>query len=96
MFIVKKTISGNDYYYLRRSERKDGKVKAVTVAYLGKNKKEAEKKAKEIERKLLDKKIVGERSGFVNKEKGKKPKVENQGMMEKKKSLQDQIHQSLP
>jgi len=48
VFIVKKIISGKDYYYLRRSERKDGKVRAVTVAYLGKNKKQAEMKAKEI------------------------------------------------
>ncbi|MCH7567930.1 MAG: glycine--tRNA ligase [Nanoarchaeota archaeon] len=48
MFIVKKVIAGNDYYYLRDSKRVNGKVKAVTVAYLGKNKKEAEKKAREI------------------------------------------------
>ena len=44
MYIVKKEISGKDYYYLRESRRENGKVKAVTVAYLGKNKKEAEKK----------------------------------------------------
>jgi len=47
-FIVKKVISGNEYYYLRESVRKDGKVKAVSVAYLGKDKDKAEKKAKEI------------------------------------------------
>lgn len=69
MFVVKKTISGNDYYYLRRSERKDGKVKAVTVAYLGKNKKEAEKKAKEIERKLS---AVSDGAEII-KERDKKP-----------------------
>ena len=50
MFIVKKKISGKDYYYLRRSERRDGKVRAVTVAYLGKTRKEAERKKREIEK----------------------------------------------
>jgi len=48
MFIVKKKVSGKEYYYLRKSQRVDGKVKAVTVAYLGKELKEAEKKADKI------------------------------------------------
>jgi len=48
MFIVKKEIKGNDYYYLRESKRIDGKVVAKTLAYLGKSKEEAEKKAKEF------------------------------------------------
>ena len=47
-FIVKKKVSSGEYYYLRKSQRVDGKVKAVTVAYLGKDKREAEKKAEEI------------------------------------------------
>ncbi|VVB83980.1 Proline--tRNA ligase [uncultured archaeon] len=47
-FIVKKTINGKDYYYLNENKRIDGKVKTKTIAYLGKNKKESEKKAKEI------------------------------------------------
>ena len=42
MFIVKKKIKGKEYYYLRESRREKGKVKAKTVAYLGKTKKEAE------------------------------------------------------
>jgi glycyl-tRNA synthetase len=49
MFIVKKKIAGKEYYYLRRSERKGGKVKAVTVAYLGKTLASANRKRKEIE-----------------------------------------------
>src|SRR3989338_2939736 len=53
MFIVKKKIAGKEYYYLRTSERKEGKVKAKTIAYLGKSKKEAEQKVKEIMQKLL-------------------------------------------
>ncbi|MCK9595643.1 glycine--tRNA ligase [Candidatus Pacearchaeota archaeon] len=45
-FIVKKTISGKDYYYLNENKRIDGKVKTKTLAYLGKNKKQAEEKFK--------------------------------------------------
>jgi glycyl-tRNA synthetase len=48
MFIIKKKVAGKDYYYLRKSERRDGKVKSVCVAYLGKDKADAEKKAAEI------------------------------------------------
>jgi glycyl-tRNA synthetase len=48
MFIVKKTINNQDYYYLRTSRRENGKVKAKTIAYLGKNKKEAEEKVKKF------------------------------------------------
>ncbi len=47
-FIVKKTINGKDYYYLNENKRIEGKVKTKSIAYLGKTKKEAEKKAKEI------------------------------------------------
>ena len=49
MFIVKKKIKGKNYYYLRESKREKGKVKAVTIAYLGKTKKGAENRMKEIE-----------------------------------------------
>ena len=47
-FIVKQKIKGKDYYYLRRSFRKDGKVISKHIAYLGKTREEAEKRAKEI------------------------------------------------
>ena len=47
-FIIKKKIHDKEYYYLNQTNRVDGKVKAKTIAYLGKNKKDAEKKAKEI------------------------------------------------
>ena len=47
-FIVKKKIHGRDYYYLNENKRIDGKVKTKSIAYLGKVRKEAEKKAKEI------------------------------------------------
>jgi len=51
-FIVKKRINGKDYYYLRKSVREGKKIKAVSIAYLGKTKKEAEEKLKNLENKL--------------------------------------------
>jgi glycyl-tRNA synthetase len=48
MFIVKKKIGNEEYYYLRESKRVGSKVKAITVAYLGKDKDQADKKFKEI------------------------------------------------
>ena len=62
-FVVKKTIYGNNYYYLNENKRVDGKVKTKTIAYLGKVKKDAKKKAEEIIKKM-------------NKEKEKKPQIE--------------------
>ncbi len=59
-FIVKKKINGKDYFYLQESKREGDKVKSVTVGYLGKTKKEAEKKMKEII-KEKDKIIKGKR-----------------------------------
>jgi len=47
-FIVKKNIHERDYYYLNENKRVKGKVKTKTLAYLGKNKKDAEKKAKKL------------------------------------------------
>jgi len=37
-YVVKKTISGKDYYYLKESKRVDGKVKTRNIAYFGKKK----------------------------------------------------------
>ncbi len=62
-FVVKKTIHGNDYYYLNENKRVDGKVKTKTIAYLGKVKKDAKKKAEGIIEKM-------------NKEKEKKSRIE--------------------
>ncbi|MFA5071854.1 MAG: glycine--tRNA ligase [Candidatus Pacearchaeota archaeon] len=55
-FVVKKTINGRDYYYLNENKRVDGKVKTKTIAYLGKTKTQAEKKAKEILKKMATEK----------------------------------------
>jgi len=48
MFIVKKNIKDKEYFYLRESHRENGKVVSKTTAYLGKTKKQAEEKMKEI------------------------------------------------
>ncbi len=52
MYIVKKTIAGKNYYYLRKSIRIGDKVISKSIAYLGKDKQEAERKAEEIEYKM--------------------------------------------
>ncbi len=52
MFIVKKKKAGEIYYYLRKTQRINGKVIAKDIAYLGKNRKEAEEKKAEIEKNL--------------------------------------------
>jgi len=57
VFIVKKKISGKDYYYLRKSERVGDKVKSVCLGYLGKDKDEAEKKAEGMKRDLENNKV---------------------------------------
>ena len=59
MFIVKKNIHGREYYYLNENKRikGTGKVKTKTIAYLGKTKKEAEKKAREIIKKVEKRKM---------------------------------------
>ena len=47
-FIVRKKIRDREYFYLNENKRVEGKVKTKTLAYLGKNKKDAQKKANEI------------------------------------------------
>jgi len=58
MYITKQKVSGHDYYYLRKSVREKDKIKSKNVAYLGKDKKLAEKKAKEIIMDLKNKKEI--------------------------------------
>ena len=57
MFIVKKKIHGKDYFYLRESKRIGSKVKSIDLGYLGKTRKEAEKKLKQRLREKDEKKI---------------------------------------
>ncbi len=55
MYVVKKKVKGKEYYYLNKAVRENGKVKSKNIAYLGKDKEEAEKKAKEIIENLKNK-----------------------------------------
>lgn len=75
-FVVKKTINGKDYYYLNENKRVNGRVKTKTIAYLGKTKKEAEKKAKEIKNKMSSE---------------KKAKIENENKIENSKLSIDEL-----
>jgi len=54
MFIVKKRINNKTYYYLRETKRINGKVKAINIAYLGKDPSQAELKANQIMKKDLN------------------------------------------
>jgi len=59
-FMVKKKINGNDYYYLRESKREGDKVISKCLAYLGKNRSEAQKKMREILKNLEKGKTIME------------------------------------
>jgi glycyl-tRNA synthetase len=67
-FIVKKNIHDKEYYYLNENKRVDGKVRTKTLAYLGKTKKGAEKKAKEIKSGKKDNKMKSEAKAKEKKE----------------------------
>jgi len=81
VFIVKKKIHGNNYFYLRESKRVDGKVKSIDLGYLGKTRKEAEEKLKQrlkkpivqnikMKKKILPTKISVEEMAMFCKRKG--------------------------
>lgn len=59
-FIVKKKINGKEYFYLNENKRVDGKVKTKTLAYLGKDKSESEKRAKEFQENMKEPKKIEE------------------------------------
>jgi len=70
MYIVKKTINGKEYFYIRESKRKADKVISKNVAYGGKTREEAEKK------------LLGLKNNIA--ENNKKPDFEEKVMEEKK------------
>ena len=65
-FIVKKKISGKDYYYLQQSTREGDKIKSKSIAYLGKNLEQAEIKAKEIQEKMKEERSSQDKSTKEN------------------------------
>ena len=72
-FIVKKIIHDKEYFYLNENKRVGGKVKTTTLAYLGKNKKEAKIKAGGIIRDMRVAKV----------EKGRRENLENNSNKDK-------------
>ena len=84
-FIVKKIISGKEYYYLNENQRIGGKVKKKASVYLGKTKKEAEKKAKEFLAKL--KKDSGKNSDAEEELEKKKISIEELAVFCKRKGF---------
>ncbi len=88
-FIIKKNISGKTYYYLRESKRVDGKVRAVTLGYLGRTKKEAEDNKKRVEKEYRKKMIEKEKAD--GQLKIKKPESKKNGMGEKNENVKTEI-----
>src|SRR3989344_6010916 len=90
-YIVKQKIKGKDYYYLRESRREGKKVKSISVAYLGKTRKEAEKKAKQVQEKGLKTQKTGKESMEEGKEKveKKEKQVEQKKVQNKPITIDD-------
>jgi glycyl-tRNA synthetase len=76
MFIVKKKIHDKEYFYLNETRREGKKVVSTCIAYLGKDKAEAERKAKEfinerekeIKTKVIDNIRPSDKTNLVKKE----------------------------
>lgn len=75
-YIIKQKIKGKEYYYLRKSIRKGNKVISQNLGYLGKDKKQAEKKAKEIIKNLSENKTTMQNKKTENKLTQKKISIE--------------------
>ncbi len=81
MYIVKKKISGREYYYLNKSVRERRKVKTKTIAYLGKDEEEARKKAKELIKEIENKELKtkeASKKDILNKEQMKATELKPQ------------------
>jgi len=86
-FITKKKISGKEYYYLQKSIREGNKVKSKMVAYLGKDLKEAEKKAEQIKNQLDKPKEIKPASKQKSKPEHKEITIEELAMFCKRKGF---------
>jgi len=78
MYIVKKTISGKDYYYIRESVRKGDKVKSNLVCYGG--------KTMELAKKKLEGMGIKKENDNANEDKKIKEKIEENIGVETKKT----------
>ncbi|MBI5803542.1 glycine--tRNA ligase [Candidatus Pacearchaeota archaeon] len=75
-FIVKKNINGKYYFYLNENNRVGTKVKTKTLAYLGKDREEAEKKMREFLEKRTIKENLNENTETKNESQNLKTKAE--------------------
>ena len=93
MFIVKKKVGNNEYFYLQESRREGKKVKAKTVAYLGKTRKEAEGRMKEFLKEKEDKNIMEKEKREIKEETKteQKPESKKREIMERKKITIDEL-----
>src|SRR3989344_7742601 len=93
MFIVKKKVGKNEYFYLRESRREGKKVRAKTVAYLGKTRKEAEGRMKEFLKEKEDKNIMEKEKREIKEETKteQKPESKKREIMERKKITIDEL-----
>ena len=80
VFIVKKTINEKDYYYLRKSKRVGTKVKSICLGYLGKDKKQAEKRAKEMIKKMSEEKEIKKQKNEIAKKDLQKSNLEKKDL----------------
>src|SRR3989344_1544465 len=84
MFVTKKNINGQDYYYLQKSVREGKQVRSEYIAYLGKDKTEAEAKAEQIKNQLQNNSVENPAITF---EKPKQISVEELAMFCKRKGF---------
>lgn len=86
MFIIKKTKKKKTYYYLRKTNRVNGKVIAKDIAYLGTNLKEAQKRKEQIEKTMRN-----NMQKVKNEQVGDKSMAEEQKKQEKSKINIDEL-----
>ncbi|MFA5992564.1 MAG: glycine--tRNA ligase [Candidatus Pacearchaeota archaeon] len=89
MFIVKKNISGHEYFYIRESvrDKETGKIKSKTVCYAGKSLEDANKKLLELKEKDITINDINDENSQENMTNDTNEEVESQETKDKKKSL---------
>ena len=95
MYIAKQKVKGKDYYYLRKSVREGKKVISKNVAYLGKDKKDAQIKAEKIinkienEKKITAEKIEEKEKTFLEKKKTGNSQLPSEDLRRKQISIDE-------
>src|SRR3989344_2483212 len=74
--MVRKKISGREYFYLNENKRIEGKVKTKTIAYLGKTREEAERKMRKILGDMKKENTQNKKTGWEKTSKQKEISIE--------------------